>query len=118
MAVKDYSSEKQVLNKHIFEIVEGVLETAVSQGLSVSLMQLQQQLFQEHLGKAGQEVMWEYDTLIAEEERAIAYAAFVAGIRYGREFDRLIASFDFPTETTATDDITDMVDVSPLSRTR
>jgi hypothetical protein len=40
--------------------------------------------------------MAEFDDLISDEQTAVAYAAFMAGIRYSRAFEQTLAGFPFP----------------------
>lgn len=96
MTTNKYSNESRVVNQQLFDLIESVMETAVPMPLAIELRDLQVDLHQNYLTAAGREVMSEFDRLIADEQMAVGYACFVAGMRYSRALESLVSSFPFP----------------------
>ena len=96
MTVATYSNESKLFNQHLFDLILSIMAGAVPMPLALQLKDLQVELNEKHLTPAGRLLMAEFDDLISDEQTAVAYAAFMAGIRYSRAFEQTLAGFPFP----------------------
>lgn len=108
MTDNKYSNEKRVVNKQIAKMVESVMEHSVPKALAAQLAELEGKVM-DRLSREGGEEFREYGFLIVEEERAMSYAAFVAGVRYARAFEQFIGAFEFPLDESAIEDVADLL---------